>query len=387
VVLDTHYDADQTVAEVSAALGSRAAAELTTFLAYASRIWEAAAPRFVRGPAPTVAALASVSALVDLMAIDPLSTMESAILSRVREPHLRDLLLRFATYVGSDPRRTPATLNCIAHVELGLGGYGIRGGIGALVDALVRVALRSGVTIELGRPVERVEVSAGRAVAVWVGGTRIAADAVIANGEARHVLGELVGRAAPDVPTSTSGFTGVLRARRRIDRAGHTVLFPPVYGDEFVDLFDRGRVPVVPAVYVNAQEKSHARTGWVDDEPLFFMVNAPAEPMGGTTDTTWHTTEAVALDRLRAAGLIDETDPVVWRRDPRGLAQRFVGSAGALYGMASHGTTAAFRRPANRVSGVRGLYLAGGSAHPGGGMPLCAWSGRSAALAASEDAA
>jgi phytoene dehydrogenase-like protein len=138
-VVEVAHDPDDTLARVRSALGSSAEAELASFLSYSRRIWEAAAPHFVLGPAPTWAAMAGLAARhpLALTAVDPMRSMGAGIDRHVTEPHLRMLLRRYATYNGSDPRRAPATLNCIAHVELSMGGYGIQGGIHALVDALV----------------------------------------------------------------------------------------------------------------------------------------------------------------------------------------------------------------------------------------------------------
>jgi 1-hydroxycarotenoid 3,4-desaturase len=158
-------------------------------------------------------------------------------------------------------------------------------------------------------------------------------------------------------------------------RVAHQVLFPERdYAQEFVDLFDHDRVPVDPTVYACDQALAHGRTGWSDGSvPLFVMVNAPA---GGEAD--WGALAELVLAKLGAAGWAAPGDPIVWSRTPAGLAERFPGSRGALYGAASNGPGAAFRRPANRTS-VPGLFLAGGTAHPGGGMPLCVSSGRAAA--------
>ena len=297
--------------------------------------------------------------------------MEAAIRSRVRTPALRDVLARYATYNGSDARRAPATLNCIAHVELGLGGWGVRGGMYSVVRALERVARRGGVEFEYGRRVERVDVKGGHAVAV----DGEPADVVVVNADVGAVTAGLL-RVEPRPslnvePRSMSGWNAVVRARRAM-RVGHTVLFPErPYLEEFADVFDRRRWPADPTVYVCAQERCHARGGWPEDEPLFLMVNAPA---GAEVDGV----EAVAMRRLVGAGLIAIEDAVVWRRTPRDLAERFPGSEGALYGAASNSMFSAFTRPANRGT-VRGLYYASGSAHPGGGVPLCLQSGRQAA--------
>ncbi len=77
---------------------------------------------------------------------------------------------------------------------------------------------------------------------------------------------------------------------------------------------------------------------------------------------------------------LDVRDRVRWReiRTPADLERQTRSPGGAIYGTSSNGARAAFLRPANR-SPVPGLFLVGGSAHPGGGLPLV---GLSAAIVA-----
>jgi 1-hydroxycarotenoid 3,4-desaturase len=171
----------------------------------------------------------------------------------------------------------------------------------------------------------------------------------------------------------------VLKARRRSTRVAHEVLFPRDYQAEFDDIFRRRRSPEEPTVYVCAQEKAHARTGWADHEPLFVMANAPALAEGVTDDG--EALLARARARLVQAGLVDDDDAVVWQRTSSGLAERFYGSRGSLYGAASNDRRSAFARAANAVTSIPGLFLASGTAHPGGGVPLCLQSGLHAAQA------
>ncbi len=397
--LDVFFAPEATVESVRGAFGERAADEFAGFLEYAKGIWEAAAPNFVLGEAPSMGSIAKLGlgAFGKMMAIDPMRTMAEAVDKRVRTPELRDVLLRYATYNGSNPFEAPATLNCIAWVELGLGGYGVKGGLFELARAMERVARGLGVEFRLGEPVSRVEVDAGRIVAVHTAAGRHSAryecDAVVVNAEVAHLVEELLpantnsGLAPPETP-SMSGWTALIRARRRTEqsRTPHTVLFPERYDEEFGDIFERGRPPAEPTIYVCAQEKAHRRAGWADHEPLFVMANAPAEPADGRRpDEVWQTLRDTVLERLRGAELIDTDDAIVWQRTPSGLASQFPGSRGSIYGAASNSKFAAFRRPSNRVAKVDGLYLACGGVHPGGGVPLCIQSGKTAARVLDED--
>ncbi len=397
VVLDVHHALEDTLASVRDTLGVGPADELRAFLGYARRIWEAAAPPFVYGDAPSVSGLASMGwqALSALGRVDALADMWPAITRRVTSPHLQTLLARYATYNGSDVRAAPATLNCIAWVELGLGGYGVEGGMQRLVEVLVDAARGLGVRFVMNARVTGIDLDGGRATGVRVaGGPTLAADLVVSNTAARHLFEDLLpgrprrphpGRQAP----SMSGWTAVFKARRRLGEASpaaHEVLMPSRYLDEFRDLFDAGTVPRDPTIYACDQTAAHGIAGWAGARPLFAMVNAP--PVGSGTAAAAEVGPALQANvraRLEAAGLLSPCDEIAWQRTPRDLAQRFPGSSGSLYGAASNGRMAAFRRPANRVPRTSNVYLASGSAHPGGGVPLVVLSGLAAARAALAD--
>lgn len=381
--LVVHRDPAHTLASVRDTLGADAATELAAFLTYAEGIWDAAAPAFVLGDAPdlSTALTMGLRSLGRVRRIDPMRTMLGGIRHHVSEPHLQDMLARYATYNGSDPRQAPATLNCIAHVELGLGCYGVRGGMYELARALERVATRLGARFELGTPVRGLKRRGGGLTVVHDhGGSDF--DAVVANADVAHVFGDLIDNPNhQDAPPSMSGWTALVRTPRQT-RLPHGVIFPNRYLAEFEDIFDRGIVPADPTVYVCAQEPSHGREGWSDDELLFVMANAPATSEDRGSDLQ-QLRDAV-LEKLAAVEWATQAE-VVWERTPRGLADAFPGTHGAIYGGSSNSRFAAFKRPQNRVSSIPGLYLASGSAHPGGGVPLCALSGRAAARAVAED--
>jgi 1-hydroxycarotenoid 3,4-desaturase len=380
--LDVHVALEDTIASVTRTLGETAGRELREFLRYAQGIWEASKDDFVFGKAPTMLDLARMGMArpLDMLKVDPLSSMKGAIEKRVTSTALRQLLLRYATYNGSDPLTAPATLNCIAHVELSLGGYGVAGGMAALRDVLADACRRVGVTLTTNAPVTRLLEERGRVTGVVVGGRTVLASAVVVNADVAWLREEGLPSAEKALPKpsplSMSGATMVLKARRRRGahgRVAHEVLFCADYAAEFDDIFRRRRGPRDPTIYLCAQELAHERSGWPEHEPLFAMVNLPALDHGVVDDGDAVLDAAKA--RLVHKGLIDPDDQEIWRRSSTGLGARFPGSRGSLYGAASNSRASAFSRAPNALSTRPGLFLASGSAHPGGGVPLCVQSG------------
>jgi 1-hydroxycarotenoid 3,4-desaturase len=385
--LDIHHDKRRTLESVERTFGPQASAELDSFLAYAERIWRAATPPFLYGDAPTALGLlrTDLSVLAQLRHIDGARSMWKAICKRVKHPALRDLLARYATYNGSDVRRAPATLNCIAHAELTAGGFGVQGGMHALAQALAAACTRKGVEIQTGCHVEHIRPVGSAFQVECANLPALPCDAVVCNAEARHLHEHLLVRQAQAAPRveqpSMSAWTGVFRASPNPLRAPHAVVFAPQYLDEFSDIFDHCRVPSRPTVYACDQAQAHGRRGWGDHAPVFAMINTPALPDGGELAADWSAVAGYAKTRLVEVGVLGEEDPLVWQRTPKGLAEQFPGSQGGIYGAASNSPMSAFHRPGNRVPGFPGVYLASGSAHPGGGVPLAILSGLAAARA------
>ena len=186
---------------------------------------------------------------------------------------------------------------------------------------------------------------------------------------------------------SLSAVTFAFKARRPdFPLLHHNVFFAADYKAEFDDIFSRGRLPQSPTVYVCAEDRDGEGSERLPSERLFCIVNAP--PTGDTNrfDQAEVTRcEARMFQTLEGCGLTVQRDPQAFRATtPTDFDRAFPATGGALYGTASHGWMASFRRPGVR-SRVPGLYLCGGSVHPGPGLPMAALSGRMAASCAMQD--
>jgi phytoene desaturase len=392
----------RTTAALDAALGAGAGRQWADFLDRAGRIWDATRKPFLESPLDGAGSLLRESRRVrDLATIAPWSSLRGLGRRYLRDERLRTMLDRYATYTGSDPRRAPAALATVPYVEQTFGAWYVRGGLRRLGDALHQRVLDVGATVRTGADVAEVLLDAGRVSGVRLkDGERIPADVIVANADAAHLYGDLVPgsaaararRALRRTTPSLSGFVLLLALRGRTPGLSHhTVLFPENYDDEFDSVFGTGphagrpRAVPDPTVYVSAPDDPALRP---DDnsEAWFVLVNAPRhtpeDPRAGIDWDTPGLAQSYAdrvLDVLADRGL-DVRDRVLWRemRTPADLARRTRAVGGSIYGTSSNGARSAFLRPANS-SPVPGLFLVGGSAHPGGGLPLV---GMSAAIVA-----
>ena len=389
LVLDVQGDSGATARRLEQ-LDPREGQAYLRYLAHAEQLFRITSPAFIYGDPPSLSSLVHFSPL-DLLRIDSLRTMDQSIRRRVHTPHLRQLLDRFATYVGADPFRAPGTLNVIAHVELNRGIWFPEGGICRIADRLVQLAHGCGVHLDLGRRVERIRTQGDRVIGVQTeDGEPIDAEAVVANLDAARVYAEMLPPRAPierqarrlqRQPRSLSGFILLLAVEGETpELAHHNLLFSSDYREEFRSLSRAQRPAADPTLYLSLSCRSSPLDAPPGCENWFLMANVPgesspwAEP-GRCAAYAEHMLDTLARRGFEVRGRLRSMHTIT----PLDIERSSGAWRGALYGASSNGRLAAFRRAHNRSPVVRRLYLAGGTVHPGGGVPMAMLSGKAAA--------
>jgi phytoene desaturase len=377
-----YFWTDGTVIDEDAAFWARP--EVARFLDYARGIYELSGEAFLNyPPAEMWRAFTprNLGKLRHLPKVATTQTLAQEVERRIRDPHLKEIFLRFATYNGSSPYETPATFNIIPYVEATFGPWYVRGGMVKIARELQALAARHGVQFRFNTT-----------AAAWTGreatahdGATTSADILVCNADVLTARGSFLSdpRALHKLtrePLSTSGFILFLGVRGRDPRlAHHNIFFSGDYPREFAEIHTQQIAPREPTIYIAASSRTDPTHAPPGHDNWFVLVNAPArDPNEPWTPDETRVYRDLVLDRLAQFGFHDLPARLVTQHafTPSDFATRDLAHHGALYGWASHSIRTSLFRPPLRAPGAKNVYFTGGTTHPGGGIPLVLLSGQ-----------
>lgn len=330
----------------------------------------------------------SLIALLNIGKIDLFRTMNEAVSSFFTDEKLIHLFNRYATYNGSNPYQIPATFNVIAHVENSIGGGYIEGGMYKLVSSLEKLAINKGVKINLNSQVEKINYYSGRISGIKVNNEEKFFDKVISNSDVLNTYENLLKNTSfktakkyKQLEPSTSAivfYWGIKRTSAELDV--HNILFSKDYKEEFKFLFNKKTCSDDLTIYIYISSKFSNADAPEGYENWFVMVNAPYD-IGQNWNEEVKKVKANIIKKIDSTFKINLKESIVFERtmNPKDMMEKTSSTKGSIYGISSNDKMAAFFRQTNKSKDIEGLYFCGGSAHPGGGIPLVILSGKKAA--------
>lgn len=305
------------------------------------------------------------------------TTMHAANEQRLNHPKLVQLFDRYATYNGSNPYAAPGILNIIPHLENGFGTHFPVGGMHAITTSLVRLATELGVQFRFNTRVDEITINNNHVTGIKSGELNLSADVVLCNSDIKPAYNVLLKEIPAPKKTmqqepSSSAMIFYWGIRKTFPQLHlHNIFFSKDYRQEFDAIFKQQTVCDDPTVYIHVSSKMEPNDAPEGCENWFVMVNVPHNS-GQDWEALRVRIRAQVLEKLSRL-LQTPIEPLIATEDyldPVRIESRTGSFAGALYGASSNDRMAAFFRHSN-FSKVKGLYFAGGSVHPGGGIPLC----------------
>lgn len=362
---------------------------LIKYLKNCERIYNITSRVFLEKPLDelsTYANLHTLKSILQLWKIDALRTMNRTHKRFFTDTKVQQIFNRYATYNGSSPYKAPATLNIIAHVENTLGGFYCEGGVYEIPKALERLCMKKGVRFHFNTKVDRIAINRNKLQGIYVQDTFIPYNIVISNSDVKNTYKNLIPDSRGFYPevykrsepsSSVVVFNwGVKGNFPQIDI--HNILFSANYKQEFEEIFDKKVYPSDPTIYINISSKYCTSDAPEGCENWFVLVNVPYNQGNLGIKSEVEKLRRIIHDKVRAVLDIDLKDRIVCEDilTPVDIEEKTSSIHGSLYGLSSNSRLTAFFRQQNRSGKYKGLYFVGGSAHPGGGMPLVLLSGK-----------
>ncbi len=381
-----------TLDAIERSFGTSSAREWRSLMLRSQAMWDASRKPFIESELASIfSLLKEASLLKDLRTIAPWQSLRSLVENSTKDSRLQFIVDRYATYSGSDPRKAPAVLLSIAYIEEAFGAWHIQGGVGQLALAIKDRATELGVKFHLNASVSSIIHDGTKATGIELSdATIIQGDAIVANADATEVYRTLITQNLPilrkprrslaKADPSLSGFSLFLALKEDPSDSlinHHTILFPDDYDAEFDAIFTQRRPVEDPTIYICAPKDPQMRQNG-EGEGWSILVNAPVHSENSSTGFDWTNADFAQsyankiLDSMESRGI-----PVRHRlesmkiRTPADVEKEVRAPGGSIYGTSSNGARSAFMRAKNR-SPLNGLFCVGGSAHPGGGLPLVA---------------
>ena len=330
-------------------------------------------------------------------------TVAGAIREFIPDLNTAQMLDHMVQYVGSSPDASPAILTAIGSMQMEEGIWYPMGGTRAVPEAMVKLATELGVQFHASTEVAKITTTKGKHEAVTGlvtgDGVEHTFDAIVSNEDAVRTHRELLEdtKASKEFEhrrnyePACSGVVLYLGLKKRYEHlAHHDFVFSRDPEEEFHHIYDLGEPAPDPTCYLACTSFSDPSTAVQGGEAMYVLVHTPYLRPGQDWTKIFPAYRQVILDKLkRTAGCEDIEERIVFEHHltPQDIHDRYKVLNGAIYGISSHGRFMGAFKPANRSKDVAGLYLAGGAAHPGPGMPMVMMSGWIAADSLDKDAA
>ena len=374
-------------AAVASVFGPSEAKQLRDYFEKAKRKYDLTAPFFLEKSlhrASTFLTPAVVKVLAEIPKLGLFSTLHEENEKAFRTPKLVQLFNRYATYNGSSPYQTPGIMQMITHLEHSLGTHFPMGGMHEISQSLTRLAVDLGVRFELETRVEEFLIEHNSITGLVAGGKTWEVDQLVCNTDVKHaynyLMPEKVKRPKKTLEQEPSSsalifYWGLSAQFPELDL--HNIMFSENYETEFKQIQSNGPFWEDPTVYIHISNRLEPEDAPKDKDSWFVMVNTPYD-QGQDWDEIVPLVREKVLERISKV-LGTSIEPLIEMEEvlrPQDIEQRTSSVGGALYGTSSNDRMAAFLRHSNKSNSVKGLYFCGGSAHPGGGVPLCLLSGK-----------
>lgn len=317
-----------------------------------------------------------------LLKLKTYRTHSSYIKEYFSDPRLQKAFTFQNIYVGQNPYEAPAFFSMLPGAEIAEGALFPKGGMHRIVQTLLALSEKLNVKIQCKAPVEKIILNGKKAEGILLDdGTIVHADLVIACADLPYVYDQLLRdkrktRSLKKKKYSCSAIVfhwGVDKVYPQLDH--HSVFLSDPFKEGLDAIFKEKSLADNPSFYIHAPVRSDKSAAPENQDSLSVIV--PVAHLDERADQDWKALKQKAREavirRLEEAGLYDIEEHIKFEICylPKTWESSCNVTKGSVFGSLSHSIfQMGYFRPHNQHKKYKNLYFAGGSTHPGNGVPL-----------------
>lgn len=318
-----------------------------------------------------------ITSYPSLITMDIFKSMNATNKASLSHPKLTQVMDKFASYIGSNPYKTPGIMTLLPHLEITEGVYFPKEGMHAITQSIFRLAKELGVEFHFNSPVQSITTVKNKVTGIQLEDQFIASDFVFCNTDAHFAHKHLL--KTKKLPFSVTQersssvvvfYWGINREFKELDL--HNMFYPDDYQAEFEGIFNTGKIIEDASIYIHRSCHVNPSDAPQGMENWFVMIMVPSD----TNKVTAQTVKEIRKQTIEKLNRILHTNieqHIVFEDylSPQLIEQKTNSYHGALHGVSTNSAFSFFYRHSNFSKKYKNLHFVGGSTHPGGGIPQC----------------
>ncbi|MFB0925506.1 MAG: oleate hydratase [Vicingaceae bacterium] len=359
--------------------------ELDKFMEDAKKKYDISFASLIEKPGLSIAEFLDYETIKAATNLSLFGSYQKMVYKKFKNPKLRALMEFPVLFLGAKPENTPSLYSLMNYAGLKLGTYYPMGGFYSLVEGMVAICKKQGVTFHTNANITKINITDKKVTSIDVNETQFKVDGVIGSADYHHIEDKLIPAKYKNysedywkkktfAPSSLIFYLGINKKIEKLEH--HTLFFDANFEQHAIEIYDTKIWPEKPLFYVCTPSKTDSTVAPENCENLFLLM-----PLATGVEDTEELRERyfkVLMTRLEEHLGEKISDNIIVKQSYciKDFEKDYNAFGGNAYGLANTLSQTAIFKPKIINKKIKNLVYTGQLTVPGPGVPPSLISGK-----------